>query len=343
MKRLTALLLTILFTLSACTAALAWSCPNCGTEGSGNFCAECGTKRPEETICPNCGTNYGDAKPNYCAECGTRLAEATPTPTLPAFLLTPTPAPATASTTAAPQEYLAISDSGVNITGIERLADGSVTISWVDLNSNPPYRARFIENTTGDFNTDYANNLVRLEAQDLTGLSYTYQYLVPGMSYWLTIVNADGHGVYIAYSVPEAEPFTDFTITPTLQPLMRISSGDETSDVNVSSFSSAEIGLQLCEHGLYIRLDFPTLESDVEYTAQMVITSPNGLTLTDSVFSLPFAAHETGCYRYWEFFNLAWYFDVLNRRYDTVPAGEYTVTLYLDGKLAADATFTVTE
>ena len=50
-------------------------CPNCGNVITGNFCMECGTKKPEEPTekhCTNCGAKVGpDAK--FCMECGTQL------------------------------------------------------------------------------------------------------------------------------------------------------------------------------------------------------------------------------------------------------------------------------
>lgn len=46
-----------------------WTCPSCGKANNGNFCAECGAKRPDDTawFCPDCGKkNTG----KFCAECG---------------------------------------------------------------------------------------------------------------------------------------------------------------------------------------------------------------------------------------------------------------------------------
>ena len=50
-------------------------CKNCGAkiEGTGKFCPECGTKKPEiPTIwtCYNCGTK--DIKSEFCPECGAK-------------------------------------------------------------------------------------------------------------------------------------------------------------------------------------------------------------------------------------------------------------------------------
>ena len=51
----------------------AWKCPQCGNHvAAGNFCTECGAKKPEAPAawtCPQCGkANTG----NFCAECGTK-------------------------------------------------------------------------------------------------------------------------------------------------------------------------------------------------------------------------------------------------------------------------------
>ncbi|MBQ9328036.1 MAG: SPFH domain-containing protein [Solobacterium sp.] len=51
------------------TAAAGWTCPECGTVNTGNFCGQCGAKKPAvgKWICPKCGTE-NDA--NFCGQCG---------------------------------------------------------------------------------------------------------------------------------------------------------------------------------------------------------------------------------------------------------------------------------
>lgn len=52
-----------------------WECPNCHGKVKGNFCSECGTKRPEEPtkkVCKNCGKEAKDGD-KFCTECGTKL------------------------------------------------------------------------------------------------------------------------------------------------------------------------------------------------------------------------------------------------------------------------------
>ena len=50
-------------------AADAWKCPKCGKEVTGNFCPDCGTKKPEDGWTCSCGAvNKG----KFCSECGAK-------------------------------------------------------------------------------------------------------------------------------------------------------------------------------------------------------------------------------------------------------------------------------
>ena len=50
-------------------------CPNCGNTITGNFCMECGTKKPEqpqERFCSSCGAK-ANSNAKFCIECGSQL------------------------------------------------------------------------------------------------------------------------------------------------------------------------------------------------------------------------------------------------------------------------------
>ena len=77
MKKLIALLLALLLAapaLAAMAEPVEWTCPDCGSLNAGNFCTECGAKRPEEIACPDCGAVYPiDTDYRFCMECGAKL------------------------------------------------------------------------------------------------------------------------------------------------------------------------------------------------------------------------------------------------------------------------------
>ena len=55
-----------------------WTCPDCGTANSGNFCTNCGTARPAAPAvnnCGNCGYAFPDPAnpPKFCPNCGTKV------------------------------------------------------------------------------------------------------------------------------------------------------------------------------------------------------------------------------------------------------------------------------
>ena len=49
-----------------------WECPNCKKQVNGNFCPDCGAKKPEKAFCPNCGKKV-DKDTKFCPDCGTKL------------------------------------------------------------------------------------------------------------------------------------------------------------------------------------------------------------------------------------------------------------------------------
>ena len=54
------------------TSTETWECPNCKKQVNGNFCPDCGAKKPEKAFSPNCGKKV-DKDTKFCPDCGTKL------------------------------------------------------------------------------------------------------------------------------------------------------------------------------------------------------------------------------------------------------------------------------
>ena len=80
-KKTIAVLLSLVLILG-CACAFSegeeWICSECGAANSANFCIKCGAKKPEEIICPDCGTKYPiDSGAVFCGNCGAKMEQAT--------------------------------------------------------------------------------------------------------------------------------------------------------------------------------------------------------------------------------------------------------------------------
>lgn len=49
-----------------------WDCGQCKSKNTGNFCSNCGSKKPEKKYCGNCGYKINNNE-KFCPECGNKL------------------------------------------------------------------------------------------------------------------------------------------------------------------------------------------------------------------------------------------------------------------------------
>ncbi len=80
MRKIGCILLSALLVFScalACAEA-GWSCESCRQVNNGNFCPNCGAKRPEDKTCPRCGQRL-ESDANFCPICGWDLRGVTGT------------------------------------------------------------------------------------------------------------------------------------------------------------------------------------------------------------------------------------------------------------------------
>lgn len=229
-------------------------------------------------------------------------------------------------------------ESGVFITGVEENADGTATITWTDENNLGPYEVGYYQKFTDDFHADRgAGTGYWYDTLEAVGGSHTMQWLVPGQAYWLVVYDSNGMGQYIDYQPAAVQAFPEFTLGLTCQPLLNAG-----TEMEVSTFSSAEIGTGLSSHGLELWIEYPQLAKARDYRGVIAITAPDGSRVAENCFDLHLDQGEAGAIG-WQSYSLDWYFGILIDSMGSCPVGTYTVELYCDGEYAAATTFEITE
>ena len=149
-KRCLSFFLIIALLLSTFSIAYAddWICSECGANSSGNFCSNCGARKPDSDsswVCSVCGTtNTG----NFCNSCG-----------------------ASRSGGGAP--------SGTTITNLkcEDQRNGTTVITWDDSGSGP-YKITYAASEWVDFS---------LYEDGIYNTRHTVTTLIPGVTYKITV------------------------------------------------------------------------------------------------------------------------------------------------------------
>ena len=329
MKR-TACFVLIAVLLTACMApALAemWNCGSCGAANDRKFCNMCGAPRPEKPVCAACGFELQpDKSYKFCPECGTKFA-------VPVTVTTPTPAP-TAAPTATPAPVPA--ERNFYIDEITVLNGSSVRVHWMDSAAKGPYKVCYESLLDHDYDSAKQQSTVRwVGATDVAADSVELPYLVPGAPYWLTVFDADGVMAKVKFTPMERAPFTDYALAATLQPRMNL--GTEFKDIDV--YVGSDIMSDGESYGAYIRVEHEALKQDETYRAVVAITCPDGTAFVESVSDITLDAGSTSTY--WNYYEMDGVFSKLIQSYGSIPAGEYTWALYLNGLSATSATFTV--
>ena len=166
------LVVALLLTVCSLAHAEDWVCPECGAGNNGNFCSNCGTKKPlpEEWTCSSCGTvNTG----NFCTSCGT--------------------ARSAAGSSSSP------SVSSITDLNCEDQRDGTTVITWKDSAGSGPYTVSWSASEWLNFS---------LYEDGITKTSYSTIRLIPGVTYKITV--SDGTSSASVNYTPSKSSFTDF-------------------------------------------------------------------------------------------------------------------------------------
>lgn len=248
------------------------------------LCMALSVAMAENWVCSSCGeTNTG----NFCSNCGQKK---------------PSPAPSTSQHT--------ISNIGITVQD-----NGDVLMHWDDSAAAPPYDVYY---TIAGWNSPQYNSI------GYQGTSVTVYHLIPGVTYTLTVANANDI-VSTEYTVPRPI-YTEFA------------TGGMYLSLSQTKFSLTDLEKNPAA-SFEVQLRWPRLRYDREYTAKMVLKTPYGY--TSKVIRWDTLTLENRYDHYYWTYAMSEWMESIEADYGSVPTGDYTFEFYLDGQLYDYASFTL--
>lgn len=163
-------------------------------------------------------------------------------------------------------------------------------------------------------------------------------YLSPGVTYTVTVSTKGGATGSVTVTMPQASAFTGYGFQ-LLGTGLYASTANETDYAAFTALTAADLQPTLSEKQYHFMFRFSIASSrDPKYLdLELVVSLPNGDAYAVSPVLDP-AGNLTTLTEYISF-NSA--LRKIYADYGTFPAGEYTLTLYIDNGLAAQNTFTM--
>lgn len=163
-------------------------------------------------------------------------------------------------------------------------------------------------------------------------------YLSPGTTYVVTVSTGSGHMATATFTMPSPGSFYGYNYQ-LLDTGMYQSNRNETNYTEITSFNAAAMKDQLndTDYSFLFRFKISATSKYKSLDFQLTLRMPNG-----DVYTIPSVLE----YSYYQT-NVMQYFPInsaLKRivtDYGAIPAGEYTITAYIDNGVAAETAFTV--
>lgn len=261
MKRKLVVFYLLVLTLSMiAVTALAWVCPSCSQENSGNFCSNCGKAKPQTLSAGGSGNTISNVR-------------------------------------------------------FSVLDNGDVQLKWDDSVSGAPYNIQY---TTDEW------QIYWFEDASYNSTQATLFFLVPGVTYDITITNAKGNEKTVEYQVPRPI-YTEFK------------TGGKYMKLTETRFSISDLEA----HPLStfdIQISWPKLKYDREYTGKLVLKTPFGYTGSVRYYTT-YTLENKYSYNYNTYSLLNDWLAAVEQDFGEIPQGEYTFEMYLDGQLYDYASF----
>ena len=231
------------------------------------------------------------------------------------------------------------STSALTITRVWSNGDGTVTVRWSG--GTLPCRIECVPMLSNSISDDLAAvsgmGLQPASTALFDGYAGTADRLVPGMNYWIIVRDAKGRLDYHPHIPGAASSFTDFPVDVALQLRSRRSGACEEH----AAFSAGRIAADSdVLFSADVLLTYPALVSGRDFTMLLCITAPNGAVMT--VHGADICLPGGSAAFHLAFCDMTAYFRQLAARFGSIPAGEYTCSLYFDGMFVSSQSFRVT-
>ena len=231
----------------------------------------------------------------------------------------------------------ALAVESISITSVVDHGNGKVTVGWNNPNGGVVTVGSLVNGSAE------AGNRINIET-DITGDSYTFENLAPGLDYFLMVMpglDLDHAGIEMI-TVQEPPAFDDFRLTLKDSGLMYAVFKDNGSySYNYADELSPSKIFELAqEKAFLVRLDFrhPTFSSKKTVQILTVVTSPTGYVVADyRDMDIP-----ANCVGFWQ--TTAHMNDALLTMHDdlgAIPSGRYDVKVYVDGGFVGETSFKI--
>ncbi len=210
------------------------------------------------------------------------------------------------------------SDTTITNVSFSPQSNGDILIKWDDSASASSYSVLY---TTDDWNSYY------YDSDSVAGRRVILEYLIPGVTYEIVISNGTSEATE-TYTVP-CPLFSEFV------------AGDKYLALTKDTFSLADLERNPMS-SFDVQVRYPKLKYSRDYTAKLVLKTPYGycsaVTRWDS-----FTLENRYTYVYSSFYLKNNWLDYVEDNFGSIPTGEYTFELFMDGQLYSYASFSLTK
>lgn len=218
------------------------------------------------------------------------------------------------------QKPSASSPSGIGEISAWQTEYGDTCVSWLANGTKGPYKLTYT--------TDYwSQNWY--EESSYRGTSATLQFLIPGVTYEITVTDTNTNASNnLTYTVP-APIFREFV------------TGNKYLKMTESRFSASESKANRLST-FEVRVYWPQLKYSRCYQGKLVLKTPLGYSSSVRYFD-QFTLENQYSYTYMTYSLYADWLEEAEAEFGYIPSGTYTFEMYFDGQLYDYVSFTVTQ